>query len=92
MHKQSIKSTLSLAASKEAREVIVPFCSALMRPQLEYCVQLWGPQYKKYVYLLEMFKEAHEYDQNSGAPHLSRQAERIEGVLSGEESQIIFLG
>ena len=65
------------------RQVIVPICSALVRPHLESCVQVWGPQHKKAVGPEEAMKMI------KGLEHLSYEERLRElGLFSQKKRRI----
>ena len=45
------------SVTSRSREVILPLHVTLVRPQLEYCVHIWGPQHKKDMELLEWIQK-----------------------------------
>lgn len=42
--------------TSRAKEKIVSLCSVLLRSHLQYCIQLWDPQNKRYMELLEQIQ------------------------------------
>lgn len=55
---------------KRSREVILPLCSALVRPPQRSCIQLWNPHYRKEMGLLKKVQRR-ATEKTRGLEHLS---------------------
>ena len=72
------------SVASRLREMILPFYSELVRSHLEYCVQMWSPQYRRDMELLEhVQRRATEMIQGM-EHHLYEDRLRAEAVQPGD--------
>ncbi|PKU32837.1 hypothetical protein llap_16859 [Limosa lapponica baueri] len=69
-----------------SREMILPLCSGLVRPQLEYCHQLWGPQHKGMDLLQQVQRRARKMIRGLAA--CLRRSASVRVVQPGEEKAL----
>jgi len=70
------------SVASRLREGILTLCSALVRPHLESCIQLWSPQQRKD---MDLATDGHKNDQREGTPLLQGKAETVGADQPGEE-------
>jgi len=82
----NILGCIKRSVTSRSREVILPLYSTLVRPHLEYCVQLWNLQHKKDMELLEWVqRKATKMIQGLENLCCEGKAERVGAIQPGEE-------